>query len=82
MYDLTRRRGVALQVEQRKQSALQRAHAGQTSGCGVVPLALPARVNDEGLLNASWAMSHNALAIAGVVVGVTVDLLGGEARHI
>ncbi len=27
-------------------------------------------------------LAVNALAIAGVVVGVTVDLLGGEARHI
>jgi len=27
-------------------------------------------------------LAVNALAIAGVVVGVTVDLLGGETRHI
>src|ERR1022692_1794678 len=51
VYDLTRRRGVTFQVQQRKQPALQRAHAGQTGGCRVLSLALPARVNDEGLLN-------------------------------
>ena len=60
VYDLTRRRGVALQVEQRKQSALERAHAGQAGGCGVLPLALPARVNDEGLLN-STQLFQNAV---------------------
>ena len=27
-------------------------------------------------------LAFNALAIAGVVIGVAVDLLGGEARHI
>ena len=27
-------------------------------------------------------LAVNALAIAGIVIGVTVDLLGGEARHI
>jgi hypothetical protein len=27
-------------------------------------------------------LAVNALAIAGVIIGVTVDLLGGEARHI
>src|ERR1039457_5695041 len=51
VYDLTRLRGVTFQVQQRKQPALQRAHAGQTGGCRVLSLALPSRVNDEGLLN-------------------------------
>src|SRR5206468_10253709 len=60
VYDLRRRRGVALQVEQRKQSALLGAHAGQTGGCGMLPLALPAWVNDEGFLN-STQLFQNAV---------------------
>src|SRR6266567_835940 len=41
VYDLTGRRRVALQVQQREQPALERVHAGQTGGCRVLPLALP-----------------------------------------
>lgn len=52
-YDLTLRRRVALQVQQRKQPALERAHTGQTGGGRVLPLALPAGVNDERFLNAT-----------------------------
>ena len=58
MYDLTGGRGVALEVQQRKQSALQRAHAGQAGGCRVLPLALSARVNDEGLLNSTQLLQN------------------------
>ena len=58
VYDLTRRRGVTLQVQQREQSALQWAHVGQTGGCSVLPLALPARVNDESLLNSTQLIEN------------------------
>ena len=50
--------GVALQVEQRKQSALQVAHPGQAGGCLVLPLALPARVDDEGLLDSTQLLQN------------------------
>ena len=53
VYDLTCRRGVALQIEQRKQPTLNRTQARQAGGSGMPPLALTAGVNDEGFLNST-----------------------------
>ena len=67
-YDLTRRGSVALQVQQRKQSALQRAHVGQTGGGRVLALALPARVNNESLLNSTQLIQN---AVDALVLSLT-----------
>lgn len=40
-------RCVAQQVEQGKEPLLKRAHVGQAGGGLILPLALPARVDDE-----------------------------------
>lgn len=69
VYDLTRGRRVALEVQQRKQPALQGAHAGQTGGCRMLALALPTGVNDERFLNATEffqnAVDAQSLTLAG-----------------